>query len=122
MGAGQRAWSKELADLARQYFKGVRVAADAGFAAYPLADPCYIRRGWFDSLQTSTTVEKIYAQFDAVVSKGGLFPLVIHQVGPTPSLYCVTPDVVSGALDYLQKLREKGLVRVCTMAEALTPS
>lgn len=117
-----RKWNKQLADMARKLWTCVRANPDVeNLQTYPIADPLWIKHGGAPSWGPDDTAETLRKHINRVVGTDGLLIEVIHSISLTEGGLFVHRDAFEAAIEYVSGLRTQNKLRVCTMAEALTP-
>jgi hypothetical protein len=123
----QRAWNTSLADLARDWFKGVRVAdVITAFQQYPIEDPLYVRGGaansWgYGTNDGSDSPAVILARIDNLIADGGLGIEVVHKVGSVGDPMTFTTADFAAVMSGIASRVSTGRLQLVTMTQALTP-
>jgi hypothetical protein len=113
----------QITEMARPWFKVVRVAGEMEFATYPIVEPLYlIKGGGSNSLSSTDTIASLSATLDACIAVKGLWCPIIHEVGTPASATKVDPSVLSGFMSYCKTKVDAGLLRVTTLSKAMQPA
>lgn len=121
-----REWNAALANMSRGRWKGIRANKSTAeipstIQPYPLPDPMWIKGGGKNSWSGSDTAAILCAQIDEVIANNSLGISVTHKLGTTGSSDTVLTSVATAAYDYAATKVAAGLLRVCTVEQALTP-
>jgi hypothetical protein len=127
--------SAGLVNIVRQRYLAAAQFDDIAnpYDAYPLADPLRLRGGtysWGDrgagadgSELGKDTLASLSAQLDALIAAPvpSLWKAAIHEVGPTADASTIDETTFEDFLAYVKTKKDAGLLRVCTIIEALKP-
>ena len=118
LAPASRSWSGNLGKLAAPLFDYVRVLELPG-TLHEVTDPHYIRLGYRPSLSGADTAEHLQAMVRAIVTEGGLHPIIVHQVGvdsePTHSVSLTAFESLCIAI---ASERDRGRAAVATFHQA----
>jgi hypothetical protein len=77
----RRAWSEPLGYITEGIFENVRAVDDHVLQPLPVPNRHYVSKGGAPSLDNADTAETIIAQIENLCVNGGIYFMVIHQIG-----------------------------------------